>query len=224
MRFLLAEDNNRLNDLMTEGLRDAGHVVDQAYTVDEFKGATSVVSYDLYIVDLGLPDGDGLALIRDLRKRLDKTPILVVTARGAIDERIRGLDYGADDYMVKPFNRDEFLARVRALVRRPPEIAESIITAGEVELDTASGEARCFGQSFNLTPGERRLLTILMRRAGHLVPREVIAEGMSGLAQENTANAIEQQISRLRKALDEGRSALQIKTVRGLGYVLEASK
>jgi DNA-binding response OmpR family regulator len=222
MRILLVEDNPRLNELMTVGLRDAGYVVDRAHTADQFEGAALVAHYDLYIVDLGLPDSDGLRLINELRKRSDKTPILVVTARDGIDERVRGLDCGADDYLVKPFNQIEFLARARALMRRSPDIAPSRLSVGQVQLDIVTWELSCAGQAFELPRSQRRLLAVLMRRAGHLVPREVIEEHLSGLDQETSPNAVEQHVSRLRKVLSNVPAAIQIRTVRGLGYVLEA--
>ena len=157
MRLLLVEDSARLRELLTEAVHGAGWRVDAVATIEEATAAVVVAPYDLLLVDLGLPDGDGLDLVRGLRRDGVKTPILVLTARAAIDERILGLDAGADDYLVKPFNNGEFLARCRALLRRAPETRSPILVAAQLSLDVATGAAICGSVDLGLAPRERTI-------------------------------------------------------------------
>ena len=224
MRLLLVEDNARLSELLSEVLRDAGYGVDCVATTAQFRSAVKSIAYDLCVVDLGLPDGVGLDVIRDLRGERVNLPILVVTARAAIDDRVAGLDSGADDYLSKPFNNVELLARVRALLRRPSELAEAVLRVGDTELNAATGEIRCGGQRIDLRLSERRLLAVLMRRHGSIVPKARIEEALSQFGRDLSPNAIEALVSRLRRALVEARSAVHIETVRGVGYILEEKR
>ena len=221
MRLLLVEDNARLSELLSEVLRNAGYGVDCVATAAQFRSAVRAVTYDLCVADLGLPDGDGLDVIRDLRAERINVPILVITARAAIDDRVTGLDSGADDYLSKPFNNTELLARVRALLRRPNELTDAILKVGDTELNAATGEIRCGGQRIDLRLSERRLLAVLMRRRGSVVPKARIEEALSQFGRDLSPNAIEALVSRLRRALVEARSAIRIETVRGIGYILE---
>lgn len=221
MRLLLVEDSVRLQELLAETLRDAGYRLDIAGTVQEFLSSAAAVAYDLVIVDLGLPDGDGLAAIRELRSRGASIPILVITARGSVDDRVAGLDSGADDYLIKPFNHVELLARVRALLRRPPEIRGPRLEAGNLVLDETTGEASCRGKAIELRPSERRLLALLMRRSGVVIPKSSIEEALSEFGRELSANAIEALVSRLRKALADAGTDVSVVTVRGVGYALK---
>ena len=224
MHILLVEDNLRLQELIEQALRDAGYRVDLATTVAELLAAAASVQYDLLIVDLMLPDGDGLDAIRTLRARRSSVPILIMTARGSIDDRVRGLDAGADDYLIKPIHQAELLAHVRALLRRPAEVMGPILRAGNTEFDEAMAEVRCSGKPVRLRLRERRLLALLMRRSGFLVSKNMIEEALSEFGREMSANAIEALISRIRRSQSDARSDVVIETVRGVGYRLSAAK
>ena len=224
MHILLVEDNLRLQELIEQALRGAGYRVDLATTVAELLTAAAAVAYDLLIVDLMLPDGDGLDAIRTLRAQRFSVPILIMTARGSIDDRVRGLDAGADDYLIKPIHQAELLAHVRALLRRPAEVMGPILRIGNTEFDEAMAEVRCSGKPVRLRLRERRLLALLMRRSGFLVSKNMIEEALSEFGREMSANAIEALISRIRRALSDARSDVVIETVRGVGYRLTAAK
>jgi DNA-binding response OmpR family regulator len=224
MHLLLVEDNLRLQELIEQALRGAGYRVDLAATVAELLAAATSVQYDLLIVDLMLPDGDGLDAIRTLRARRSSVPILIMTARGSIDDRVRGLDAGADDYLIKPIHQAELLAHVRALLRRPSEVMGPILRTGNTEFDEAMAEVRCSGKPVRLRLRERRLLALLMRRSGFLVSKNMIEEALSEFGREISANAIEALISRIRRSLSDARSNVVIETVRGVGYRLSAAK
>ena len=219
MRLLLVEDSLRLQELLADPLRRAGYGLDAVRTVAELLNSVAVVQYDLIIVDLGLPDGDGLSAIRSLRSMGHSTPILIITARGSIEDRVVGLDSGADDYLIKPFKHAELLARVRALLRRPSELQGPVFRYGEVELDEARGEITCSGKPIELRLSERRLLAMLLRRSGSVVPKSTIEDALLD-GRELSANAVEVLVSRLRKALGEGSAGVTIETVRGIGYRL----
>ena len=220
MRLLVVEDSQRLQELLADSLKSAGYSVDVAGTVADFLGSVASVQYDLAIVDLGLPDGDGLSGIRMLRDKGQSMPILVITARGTIEDRVSGLDSGADDYLIKPFNHTELLARVRALLRRPSELHGPVLCRGDLELDEANGLARCAGIPVDLRLSERRLLSILMRRGNSVVPKSVIEVALSEFGREVSANAVEAVVSRTRKALADAGSRIVIETMRGIGYQL----
>ncbi len=221
MRLLLVEDNPRLQSLLAEALNSAGFGVDVAQTVAEFESHAASSKYDLMIVDLGLPDGDGLTAIKHFRSKGQSTPILVITARGTIDERVTGLDAGADDYMTKPFNNAEFLARVRALLRRPAEVIGPVLEIGNTTVNTTNLEVRCNGEPVDLRLSERRLLMLLMRRPGALVPKTALETSLSEFGRDVSANAIEALVSRARRTLAEVGSDIQIETVRGIGYTVK---
>lgn len=220
MRLILAEDSKRLQVLLSESLASAGYKLDVASTIAELLGMVGSVNYDLLIIDLGLPDGDGLGAIRTLRQQGDTTPILIITARGSIDDRVSGLDTGADDYLIKPFNHAELLARVRALLRRPADLHGPILRRGGLEFEEAKGEVRYEGRPIDLRLSERRLLGTLMRRSGHVVTKSAIEEALSRFGRELSANAVEALVSRLRKALADANAKVVIETVRGVGYRL----
>jgi two-component system OmpR family response regulator len=220
MRLLLVEDSERLQELLSESLKSAGYMLDVVATVADLFSSVAAVGYDLLIIDLGLPDGDGLAAIRDLRARGITLPILIITARGSIDDRISGLDTGADDYLTKPFNHAELLARVRALLRRPSDLQGPVLRRGKTELDQAKDEVRCAGQLVQLRLSERRLLETLMRRSGAVVAKSAIEGTLSQFSRELSPNAVEALVSRLRRALSDAESGIAIETVRGVGYRL----
>jgi two-component system, OmpR family, response regulator len=221
MRLLLAEDSVRLQELLGDALNRAGYGLDAVGTVAELLNAAASIRYDLIIVDLGLPDGDGLDAIRTLRRSGLTVPILIITARGSIEQRVDGLDSGADDYLTKPFNHAELLARVRALMRRPSELQAPVLRVGNTELDEAAARVSCSGKPIELRLSERRLLAVLMRRSGSVVAKAVIEEALSEFGRELSANAVEALVSRVRKALGEAESGVAIETVRGVGYQLK---
>ena len=221
MRVLIIEDSARLRDLLGETLRDAGYSVDMAATAQEFRDVLHAVTYDLIIVDLGLPDADGLDLIREVRTAGNAVPVLVITARATISDKVSGLDSGADDYLIKPFNNDELLARVRALLRRPQGILGPVLTFGRLSVRVPSGEVLCDEQLLPLRASERRLLLMLIKQGRTVLKKECIEETLSELGREVTPNAIEVLVSRVRKVLGEVNSGVSIETVRGLGYSLK---
>lgn len=218
--MLLAEDSERLQELLSESLKNAGYMLDVVATAAELFSSVAAIKYDLLIIDLGLPDGDGLSAIRDLRATGVSLPILIITARGSIDDRIIGLDSGADDYLIKPFNHAELLARVRALLRRPSELQGPVLRRGKTEFDLAKDEVRCSGRPVQLRLSERRLLAVLMRRSGAAVAKSAIEGTLSQFSRDLSPNAVEALVSRLRKALGDAGSGIVIETVRGVGYRL----
>lgn len=222
MRLLLVEDNDRLGPLVREGLAGAGMAVDWCRSVDEASAALSTAGYDLVLVDLGLPDGDGLDLVRAIRRKGDTVPILILTARDALGDRVTGLDAGADDYLVKPFANAELAARCRALLRRPGHRLAPILAAGDLSFDTATRQASFRGAPIDLSKREAGVLEALMRRSGSVVAKEALEETLYAFNEPVTPNALEAAVSRLRKRLDEAGASDLLHTVRGLGYLLRA--
>lgn len=220
MRLLLVEDNDRLAELVIDGLEKHGFAVDRLATVDGAEHALAVTDYDLLLVDLGLPDGDGLDLIRTLRRQRNPAPILVLTARGGLDDRVIGLDAGADDYLVKPFQLPELAARCRALLRRPGSAIAALLTAGNITLDPSARTVRVGEWSIVATPREVSLLEHLLRRVGHVVAKPVLESSLYSMDAEVTPNALEATVSRLRKRLAAAAADVQIKTVHGVGYAI----
>jgi two-component system, OmpR family, response regulator len=225
MRILLVEDNVRAGPLLREHLDDAGYTVDLAVSVSEFEEMAKTFRYALYVVDLGLPDGDGRQIISHLRAAKQASPIIVTSARAQVSERVSSLDCGADDYLVKPFHHSELLARIRALLRRTPHSGSQrqeagTLVAGNLVLDRSNGEITCQGRRITIRPRERRLLTLLMLRAEQPVPKDTIENVVMGEDQDVTPNAVEKVVSRLRATLSEEQARLRIKTIRGLGYML----
>jgi DNA-binding response OmpR family regulator len=222
MRLLLVEDNARLASLIREGLDRQGFAVDWCETVDGAEHALKINDYDLMLLDLGLPDGEGLDLVRTLRRRQDMMPILILTARGGLDDRVLGLDAGADDYLVKPFQIPELAARCRALLRRPGASLGTELTVGNVILHSAERRVSVGGQSVDATPREVDLLECLLRRAGHVVAKPALEGALYSMDAEVTPNALEACVSRLRKRLTVAGADVQIRTVHGVGYALFA--
>jgi two-component system response regulator QseB/two-component system response regulator TctD len=220
MRLLLVEDSPRLGPLLIESLRAAGYLVDLATTAQDFLHLAGINCYALYIIDLGLPDDDGIGLITRLRQKHDHRPILVITARVALEDRISGLDLGADDYLAKPFNKDELLARIRALLRRPPVIAPTLKQVGKLSFELQNQTIQCDGRELNLSPSEHRLLALFLRRTERVVTPGDIEQISNDLGREVSENAVQQAISRLRKLLARIDPALSIRTIRGSGYML----
>lgn len=220
MKVLLVEDSLRLRELLADSIHQADWRVDAVASLSEALAAVAVSEYDLVLVDLGLPDGDGLDLVRTLRGKGLSLPIMVITARGAVDERIAGLDAGADDYLVKPFNHFELLARCRAVLRRAPGRVAETIEFGRVVFDPVSATLTCDGEIITMSPRERSVAALLLRHAGAVVPKDRIEANLSEFGDEISSNAVELAISRLRKRLESVNSGLAIETLRGAGYLL----
>lgn len=222
MRLLLIEDNPRLACLIREGLDRQGFAVDWYETIEGAELAMKIAAYDLMLLDLGLPDGDGLDLVRSVRARKDATPILVLTARGGLDDRVNGLDAGADDYLVKPFQIPELAARCRALLRRPGASLGTQLIAGNVVFNSAARSVAVAGISVEATPREVDLLETLLRRAGSVVAKPALENALYSMDAEVTSNALEASVSRLRKRLAAAGADVQVRTVHGVGYALFA--
>ncbi len=224
MRLLLIEDSERLGALVRDGLAKDGLTVDWRRTLEAGEEARETASFDLVLLDLGLPDGDGLDLVRRLRRASDTIPILVLTARGGLSDRITGLDAGADDYLVKPFDIAELSARCRALLRRPAQGLAPVLSAGKLTFDTAARQAAFDGAPLELSRREAGLLEALMRRAGGVVTKQSLEEALYDFNEPVTPNAVEVAVSRLRKRLDDAGASDLLHTVRGLGYMLKAKR
>lgn len=221
MRILVLEDQVRFAQLLKECLVADGCVADVVGTISEFDVAARTGNYDLLIVDLGLPDGDGLDAIRRFRKAGGTASIIIVTARNKVNDLVIGLDSGADDYLAKPFHIDVLKARIRTIQRRPRTLAARTRCVGRITLDQETGEIRFEDGDVVLSPAERKLLALLMRRAGSVVSKNMIEYQVRGADRASTPNAVEQLVSRLRKSLAGSGSGVDVKTVRGVGYVLE---
>jgi two-component system OmpR family response regulator len=213
MRILIAEDDQVLADGLLRTLRAAGAAVDHVAALLMHDG------FDLLILDLGLPGMSGLDVLKRLRARGSRLPVLILTAADSVEDRVRGLDLGADDYMAKPFALAELEARVRALVRRGNGAASSIIQHGPLTFDQAGRVASIDGKMIELSARELSLLEVLLQRAGRLVSKEQLVERLCEWGDEVSNNAIEVYIHRLRKKIERG--PIRIATVRGLGYCLE---
>lgn len=220
MRLLLVEDSPRLRSLLAEAIHAAGWRVDSVGAVAEAQAALAVARFDVLLVDLGLPDGDGVDFVKALRAAGERTPILVLSARSAVDDRVVGLDAGADDYLVKPFNSRELLARVRALMRRAPLSAQPVLEAGRMRFDPATGLATCGAETVPLSPRERALLEILMRQVGRVARSAHLEEALSEFGDATSRNAIELAVSRLRRKLAPYDAGVSIETVRSVGYMM----
>jgi DNA-binding response OmpR family regulator len=220
MRLLLIEDEEDAARMIATGLRQESHAVDVASDGESGLNTALAHPYDLIILDIRLPVKDGWAVCRELRQAGLEIPILMLTASGAYEDRVKGLDLGADDYLVKPFDIDEFLARVRALLRRKPLIQDPFIRVNTLEINTRSRTVRRAGQFIRLTAKEYALLECLGRNADTLLGREAISERVWNVSYDPFSNLIEEYIKRLRKKIDfEGQKPL-IHSRRGEGYIL----
>lgn len=220
MRLLVVEDNQKLAKLMTGLLAENMFAVDTVSSVEEARAAVEVVDYDLILLDLSLPDGDGVEILRSLRRAGKATRILVVTARADVVQRVDALNDGADDYLVKPFSLDELLARIRALLRRPSATVAPVLSAGKITLDTSSLTLRVGGEVTPLPRRELGVLVSLLSHQGRLVSRRKLEEAVYSFDNEVTPNATEAAVSRLRRRLDGLKADVTITAMRGLGYIL----
>jgi DNA-binding response OmpR family regulator len=221
MHILVVEDDTRIARVVEQALAEAGHQVDIAYDGLEGLERAEAGSYDLVILDVMLPEMDGLAVARDLRRQRVRTPILMLTARDAIADRVRGLDAGADDYLIKPFALEELLARVRALGRRAGDGADSVLEVGDLRLDTERHEVARDDRPIELTAKEFDLLAYLMRNAGRVLSKDQITDHVWGYDAQATSNVVEIYIHYLRDKIDRGFPRPLIRTVRGVGYTIK---
>lgn len=219
MRILIVEDDPVLADGLTRSLRHSEYAVDHASNGAEADHVLAAQTYDLVILDLGLPKLDGFEVLRRLRHRGAKVPVLILTARDAVGDRVKGLDLGADDYLSKPFDLPELEARVRALIRRGQSGGSSLLVHGPLTLDTAGRRATLDKLPLDLSAREFGVLEVLLMRSGRVVAKEQLAEQLYGWEEEVGANAIEVYVHRLRKKLEP--AGVNIRTIRGLGYLLE---
>jgi two-component system, OmpR family, response regulator len=219
MRLLLVEDDLPLAEALMSLLVSSGYVVDCVHDGADARDLVASEQFDLMILDLNLPELDGLSVLRAMRAQGNRAAVMILTARGAAEDRVRGLDLGADDYMAKPFDVREFEARVRSLLRRQAGLRSSTLSLGPLSLDLTSRQFFGNGQALDLPPRERAILELLVTRAGKVVGKDAIVQSVTSLEDNLSDNAIEQYISRLRRRLHP--LGLDLRTIRGLGYLME---
>jgi DNA-binding response OmpR family regulator len=219
VRLLIIEDNQRLCQAVAVSLRAQGFAVDTAASATEGLRVWRAADYDAAVLDLMLPDGTGLGALKEMRDRGNKTPVLILTALGSIEDRVRGLDGGADDYLVKPFAMQELIARLRALLRRPGAALGRTLTLGSVKLDTSARIVTVAETPLDLTRSELIVLEALLRHQGRVVSKERLAECLYDFEQERSANSVETQVHRLRRKLAAAGADVSLRTLRGLGYL-----
>ncbi len=220
MRLLLVEDFTPLRLSLAQGLGDEGYAVDAAGDGDQGWWLASHNTYDLILLDLMLPGIDGLEILRRLRTAGSETPVLLLTARDEVADRVKGLDLGADDYLTKPFAVDELLARIRSLLRRRAGHRAPVITVGDLTIDTAARTARRGGQPLDLAPREYALLELLAQHPGEVVSRDTITESLYAFGTDVVSNVVEAAVARLRRKLSPRNEPPLIHTRRGFGYLL----
>lgn len=220
MRLLLVEDEPEMADALATALHRFDMIVDHAPTLAYAREAVADSLHDLILLDLQLPDGDGLAFLTHLRGTGDTTPVIVLTARGSIEERVNGLDVGADDYLTKPFAVEELLARVRAIMRRPAKVVPMVARVGRLEFSLDNREARIDGTLLDLPRRELLVLETLVRRQGRTVLRSVLEEAVYTFDDEIQSNALDSHISRLRRKLADAEADVEIHGIRGVGYLI----
>lgn len=219
MRLLVVEDNDRLAETLTSLLRGEGHAVDLVTNGEDADATLAAEAFDLVILDLGLPGMDGLDVLRRLRDRRAETAVLILTSRAALDDRVKGLNLGADDYLTKPFEIEEFDARVRALLRRRARAAGASLVVGELVFDVSARTASLQDAALDLPKRELDLLEALMVRAGRVTSKQELVEAISAFDGSVSESAIELYVSRLRRKLEP--MGVRIRALRGIGYILE---
>jgi len=221
MRVLVVEDNPDLADLLRRGLEEEGYAIDLSLDGEDGLWRATTVDYDAVVLDLMLPKVDGLTILSKMRQAGRTSPVLILTARDATDDRVRGLDLGADDYLVKPFEWEELLARLRALIRRGARGSDGVLRVGALELDVSSRRVRRSGEPLSLTAKEFQILHVLMREPGRVFTRIKIGEKIYDDEHDGMSNTIDVLLSRLRKKIGGAAGRPAIRTVRGVGYALE---
>jgi two-component system, OmpR family, copper resistance phosphate regulon response regulator CusR len=221
MKLLLVEDERKTRDYVKKGLFESGFVVDVASDGEDGLHLAQCGAYDAIILDVLLPRRDGWSILSELRHGGSQTPVLILTARESVAERVRGLNIGADDYLVKPFAFSELLARLRTILRRGPSHQPEILRVADLEIDLASHRATRAGRRLDLTPKEFLLLSLLVRRTGEVLSRTFIAEQVWDVNFESDSNVVDVHLRRLRSKIDDPFDKRLIHTVRGFGYVLE---
>src|SRR5260221_2978833 len=221
MRILIVEDEKRIQDFLSRGLESAGYAVDVAGDGNTALELVHGTEYDLVILDLGLPDVDGLTVLQKIRNRKVSPPVLILSARDAVDDRVKGLESGADDYMVKPFAFVELLARIRVLLRRGQPTPERL-QVGDLTLDCIRRRVTRAGENIELAPKEFSILEYLMRNAGRTVSRTMIVGHVWDMNYDGLTNIVDVYIRHLRSKIDDRWPLKMIQTVRGIGYMLDA--
>ena len=224
MRLLIVEDNEELAELLAKGLKTAGYECDVLSTVEDARKVLATTFYAALILDLGLPDGDGLELLREIRQRDNPVPVLVLTARGGVHDRVHGLRSGADDYLVKPFALEELVARLEAQLRRPGQLLGSSLRIANLTFDTQNRQASIDSQPQVLSARETAVLELLMRSKGRVVSKKQVEDHIFGHSNDIASNAIEVYVHRLRKQLSERGARVQVHTIRGVGYLIAEEK
>src|SRR6202171_2430690 len=224
MRLLGVEDNEQRAERSTRGRQTAGYEIDVLASLEEASTVLRTTFYAALILDLGLPDGDGLALLREIRHRNNPIPVLVLTARGGLHDRVQGLRSGADDYLVKPFALEELVARLEAQLRRPGNLLGSSLRIANLEFDTRSRQASIDDQPQVLSARETAVLELLMRSKGRVVSKKQVEDHIFGHSGDVASNASEVYVHRLRKQLSERGARVQVHTIRGVGYLIAEEK
>ena len=222
MRILVVEDERKIADFIRKGLTEHGYAVDVAYDGEEALDWPAVADFDVIVLDIMLPARDGVELSRTLRQRGVRTPILMLTAKDAVEDRVEGLDSAAYDYLIKPFAFAELLARLRALVRRQPAVLGSLLRASDLVLDTATRKVSRGGAEMDLTAKEHAILEYLMRHPDQVLTRTMIAEHVWNYDFDNASNVIDVHIRKLRREIDNPFPTKLAQTVRGAGYPISA--
>ncbi|HTY83644.1 MAG TPA: response regulator transcription factor [Silvibacterium sp.] len=223
MRILIAEDDEALGRFVRQGLESENHSVDVVADGEQARNTAAEQDYDLIVLDLNLPKLDGVSVLRHLRMKKPSLPVLVLTQRTRVEDRVQCLDMGADDYLGKPFSFNELSARIRALVRRSHLPSESVLSVGDLKLDRVEHRVERAGRRIELTTKEFLLLEYLMRNAGRQVTRSMIIEHVWNLTFDTTTNVVDVYINYLRRKIDDGYPAKLIHTIRGVGYEVSAA-
>src|ERR687887_1776089 len=221
MRILVVEDEQKVASFIKRGLEEEGYAVDVAADGEEGLAMALECVHDLIILDIRLPKMDGLRVLKELRQEKVMTPVLLLTVRATIEDKVLGLDAGADDYLTKPFAFQELVARVRALLRRRPEVAPAVLQVGDLILDPARRTVARGGAKITLTPREFTLLDYFMRNPGRVLTRTMIAEHVWDYSFDTSTNVIDVYVNYLRKKIDADREPKLLRTIRGVGYVLK---
>lgn len=224
MRLLIVEDNTELAGLIARGLQTAGYEADILSTVEEARRVLGGTFYAALILDLGLPDGDGLELLRELRQFNNPIPVLVLTARGGLHDRVAGLRSGADDYLVKPFALEELIARLEAQLRRPGQLLGRLLRIANLEFDTQTRQVSIDEEPHLLSARETAVLELLLRSKGRVVSKKQVEDHIYGHSGDVVSNAVEVFVHRLRKQLADRGARVQVHTIRGVGYLIAEEK